>query len=100
MPELKQRYDEHISANDEILPHIFLGDVTRFVIEASGEGAIGSEDSVCRILNYFEHSMCNSDECVRELISVSFIENLTGHKNVVGQLIPLMGPSLKNELES
>jgi hypothetical protein len=36
VPELQPAYAEHLNDNDTLLPHVFMGDVTRFVIaEAS-----------------------------------------------------------------
>jgi hypothetical protein len=32
LPELKSTYEQHLADNDLLLPHVFMGDVTRFVI--------------------------------------------------------------------
>ena len=35
LPEFAPAIDEHVAHNDEVLPHVLFGDLTRFVLEAS-----------------------------------------------------------------
>jgi len=42
VPDLRGVYDEHISDNDELLPHVFFGDVTRFAIENAAAPSVAS----------------------------------------------------------
>ena len=44
--------------------------------------------------------MAAGDEQVKELVAVSFVENLAEHDDVLRSLSGLMGPNLKNELRN
>lgn len=47
IPELKQAYDEHLVDNDVLLPHVFMGDVTRFIIaEANSANGLSVKNRV------------------------------------------------------
>lgn len=100
VPEIRDMYDEHIQDNDEILPHVFLGDVTRFVVQQVRSGETGTLNHVARILDIFEQYMASGDDHVKELISVSFVENLAGHEDALAILKKLVGPNLENEFKS
>jgi len=97
VPNLKPVYDEHLAANDTLLPHVFMGDVTRFaIVEAEKPGSRGS---LATLLGHFEDGLRTGSDEVRELIVVSFVENLMGETTGLKALKPLMGPSLKTEVE-
>ena len=100
VPELRSIYAEHIHDNNEILPHMFFGDVTRYVVQQVHSGAMGPSKPVGRILEVLEHCMASGDEQVKELVSVSFIENLVEHDDVLARLKGMMGASLEKELEN
>ncbi|MEK6747633.1 MAG: hypothetical protein AABY83_00315 [Pseudomonadota bacterium] len=97
-PELKGAYEEHLVDNDMLLPHVFMGDVTRFVVAA----AEGGNDRVVvqRILDYFEIELKAGEAESLELIRASFVENLTGESTVVNKLKPMMGTGLRREIEA
>ena len=67
-PELEGLLAEHISDYDELLPNVFLGDVTRHVL-TDGAGR-------CQIVEYLNKSSSSGDSDVENLIAVSFVENL------------------------
>ncbi len=100
VPELRYVYDEHIHDNDELLPHVFLGDVTRYVVQQVRLGETGSAKPVERILSILDQGMGSSDEQVKELISVSFVENLVEHDEVLASLNGLIGLNLKKEIRN
>lgn len=97
-PELKGAYEEHLVDNDMLLPHVFMGDVTRFVVAA----AEGRDDHavVQRILDYLENELKAGEAESLELIRASFVENLIGESTVVNKLKPMMGPGLRREIEA
>jgi hypothetical protein len=97
VPQLKALYDEHMTDHDALLPHVFMGDVTRFAI-AEAERP-GSQASVTALLEHLEDGLKFGRDEVKELIVVSFVENLTGETAAVKALEPLMGQSLKAEFE-
>ncbi|HEV2500238.1 MAG TPA: hypothetical protein VGY31_11730 [Terriglobia bacterium] len=101
-PELRPLLDEHIQQYDELLPHVFFGDVTRFVMDrVRTEGGAGNQDAVVRrILGFLEEAMASSDENVQELVSLSFLENLDPSDPAYEELKAMLGPNLRRELEN
>jgi len=100
VPELQSVYDMHIDDHDELLPHVFLGEVTRYVVQQVQSGAGETSQPLSRILDFFEQSVESQDEKLQELISVSFLENLVDCGDVMDQLTEILGPNLKRELEA
>ncbi len=98
VPELSHVYDAHIDDNDELLPHVFFGDVTRFVVQQVGSGAGEPPAQLIVLLDCLEHSMACGNEDVQKLISVSFLEDLVDYVDVVALLQGLLGPALSREL--
>jgi hypothetical protein len=98
LPQLKSIYDEHLADNETLLPHVFMGDVTRFVVAEAEKST--SRDVLERLLGHLEEGLKNGPEQVKELVVVSFVENLTGETVVLDALKPLMGPYLKKEVEA
>lgn len=103
-PGLESVYDEHIADFDELLPHVFLGAVARYV--ANGFTS-GDQDPLHRshridaekVLRVLEESVATRDPAVLELVSVSFLENIDW-AGIGGELIrSAMGPQLRRELE-
>ena len=97
VPELKAVYDEHLLDNDTLLPHVFMGDVSRFAI-AEAEKPLGRA-SVSTVLEHLEEGLKSGSDEVKELIVVSFVENLIGETSSLKVLKPLMGSTLKAEVE-
>jgi len=100
VPELRSVYDEHICANDELLPHVFFGDVTRYVVRQVRSGEAGLANPVGRILGVLEQCMVSGDEHVTELVVVSFVENLVGCDDVVTNLNRSIGPHLEGAIKA
>ena len=94
---MKSIYDEHLNDNEMLLPHVFMGDLTRFVI-AEAENPL-ARVPVGTLLAHLEGGIRNGSDEVKELIIVSFVENLIGETTTLKVLKPAMGPSLKREVE-
>ncbi len=73
VPEFASSIEEHLADNDELLPHVLFGDLTRFVVAAHqrGEG-----DLVRRVLTFLDSALRDGDDKVQNLVEVSFIENV------------------------
>ena len=102
-PTLKATLDEHKEDNHgEILPHVFLGDVTRHVLAllplASSNTSAGRE--IVDILEVFEHSYSSGNSELRELISASFLENFPQVGEDGAEVREMVGPVLRTQLES
>lgn len=83
-PRLMPILEEHVSDNfAEILPHLFFGDLTRYIVsrflqQESGASpeSINARAECRRLLIDLEEAYAAGDEEIQELISVSFLENL------------------------
>jgi hypothetical protein len=73
VPELHAAYDEHIRYYDELLPHVFFADVSRFVLSRA---AASDDPPVNRCLAFLEDVLEDGDELAQELVVVSFVENI------------------------
>jgi hypothetical protein len=104
VPELRSLYDEHLHDNDEPLPHVFLGDVTRYVMQLvraiDSTHDVGLPGPLVRVLSFLEKAMISSDARVQELVSVSFLENLDSADDGYMSLMVLLGPNLRRQLEA
>ncbi len=83
---LKGIYDEHIKENDELIPHVFMGDLTRKIVELDqnirNKKAGGREIMIIKnIMDNLELGLSSGNDEIRELITASFIENLIDYKN-------------------
>lgn len=67
-PDVAHILTEHLSDNDELLPHLFLADVTRYVL-ADGRDRIP-------IVQCFDDAFASEGPEVENLIAVSFVEHL------------------------
>lgn len=98
VPDLQPTYEEHLRDEGELLPHLFLGDVTRFVVEQCKKlerdrlNSGNAEQNLTRIMSLMEEGITSPEdgtvpmigrlaaenESVRNLVGVSFVENLLG----------------------
>ncbi|MCP4303954.1 MAG: hypothetical protein GY788_03550, partial [bacterium] len=77
---------------DGLLPHLLLADVVRFVCTGGGATARGS------VVAALEDLFRSDDEESRELIAVSFLENLPRENDEGGSIRQELGPLLSDEL--
>ena len=104
-PSLYGPLEGHIRDNyGEVLPHVFFGDVTRYVVSLLLAARSGSNLPRRRelrdILNYLEEAYASGDEEVRGLISVSFLENLPRSDESGAKLREMVGPNLRRQLQA
>ena len=102
LPGFKRIYDEHLQAYDEVLPHVLVGDLTRYVIasyrQMSTDTTGKARQVVDRALALLEQSTQSSDSRLQELVSVSFLENLQQADEDYDGIKALLGPHLEKEL--
>ncbi len=107
VPELHPVIDDHVSFNEELLPYVVFGDITRWIIElhrsstASAPSDSQSDEILERILAFLEHAYASNatDPQVRNLIGVSFLEELDQAGVDYPRLKDRLGPHLRRELE-
>lgn len=93
-PALKAVLREHLADNGELLSHLYIADVTRWLV-ANGPGA--------PVLAVLETALVDGDAEVRDIILASFIENIEQDEPSYQPLRSALGPSLRkavNEQES
>jgi len=82
---------EHISYHEELLPHVFLADVTRYVL-AEGQDRR-------RVVQYIEDAFGATGPEVKELIAVSFIEHLENRDELERATNSVESPQIRGEWE-
>src|SRR4051794_25540235 len=98
VPELEGLLADHVATFDEVLPHVFMGDVTRFVLAKCQAKAAGSDHAAAVLKALFSSleaaSSWNSGE-VDELIGVSFVENMLPEAKGLECLRTFMSPEMQ-----
>ena len=67
-PGLAPMLAEHIKDNDEILPHLFFGDVTRYALSLVRERKPDQKPELRMLLDFLEESFSGGNEELQELI--------------------------------
>lgn len=84
-PELRLLLDEHLEDNDgELLPHVFFGDVTRWLVGNAGD----KPEAVRVVLDLLESAWSAQEESVHEVIALSFLDDLGPDEAAALQLGP------------
>jgi hypothetical protein len=81
-----------MQANDEMLPHVLMGDVTRCAIMKSRK--LADRFQLRKLLRFFEDGLGHGGENVRNLIDASFAENLHGEDQALATIKSLSGTLL------
>ena len=85
---------EHLEDNGELLPHLLIADLLRYV--GSKVGSARGIEEVRRILDVLEEAYRSGDPDTENVIAVSFIEDIE-REPFYGRLEPLLGPELRAE---
>ena len=97
VPALEPLYVEHYGDNrGELLPHVLMGDIARFAVDATKDG---DPCAVLKVLLHFLAEHFDDGPETNELIWVSFLENLLGEDEAQAVLKPLMSDALRAALE-
>lgn len=95
--ELTAVYREHMADQGELLPHVLMGEVTRWVtVNTSSE----LPNWLPEFLQQLEVGLVFGDNDIANLIAVSFVENLLGEDATIHALLPLMGEALRKEVNT
>jgi len=85
-PALQALLAEHIADNDELLPHVFFHDVTRWSEEEPQDSR-----ELRQLLDQLDVCYRDGDDDVRNLLQVSYIEDLSRRPDI----LRVMGPMLR-----
>lgn len=105
-PGMRPVFEEHLSDNfGEVLPHLFFGDLTRYVVarflttqSGSGNTPSEAEKEVRSLLAQLEQAYVTRGEELQELIAVSFLENLPRPREEGSGVRNWLGPALTRQL--
>lgn len=110
VPELIPLYEEHLRDNDELLPHVFMGDVTRFVIDAYARSMLPGKDGqhwsqvLDKVMSTLEGAAASPNLGLVNLVTVSFCENLLDleEKDIAAYrgIREKMGPKLTEQMQA
>jgi hypothetical protein len=98
-PELQRLRREHLDAFGEIFPHVFFGALTAWLVDAyRADPSAGPQATWRRILADLEGEYETEDTDVKELLAVSFLENLPYPNQDGAGITEHLGPRLRAEL--
>ena len=83
---------ESVAYYEELLPHLVMGDVVRWMVahsESDLESCVG-------LLNFMEYQVVNGADDVQELIVVSGVENIPDPGDAGADLRKYLGPVLRS----
>ena len=103
VPEFKAVYDENFGYYEEVLPTMFLADLTRLVVRHA-KGALADPtkssdaDSVCqRTAVFLDQALETDDSDLRDWIYGGFLSGLTqADEEAVKRIVDFFGPNLKH----
>jgi hypothetical protein len=104
VPEFEDHYAEHLADYGEILPHVLMGDFTRWFIALYRRSR--PDTKVARtlrarlrsVVDFLDRSF-QRDPASRELLSTSFLENLHQAGDDYQGIRSQLGPHLLRELD-
>jgi hypothetical protein len=86
--DFKPILKDHIEFNEELLPHVFLGDCNDLVIKLIKEG---NPPILERLFNFYERMAIDGDEDVKNVLTVSILEVLGDDRKVLNIAYKYMG---------
>ncbi len=98
IPGFHLLYEEHIRDYDEVLPHVLLGDLVRFLtaeVESHGDASAAVKPAMVLL----ERAMGSREPRIQELVAVSFLENLDPEHSSFSALRTLFGPRLEEQYQ-
>ena len=96
-PSLLPLLQEHLDTYDELLPHVFLADVTRWVAERYQ--ADPGDPELKAALSYIDEYFGAGGQQDRELIGASFLESLPRADEPGSGIRDALGPALREQLD-
>ncbi|HEY4864399.1 MAG TPA: hypothetical protein VIK45_02695 [Candidatus Dormibacteraeota bacterium] len=95
-PEFMPLLQEHLDDYDGLLPHVFMGEVTRWLVQRFHADA--SDSTLRQVLDFIETAFERANGEDRELIAASFLENLPRPGQEDDGVRLLLGPALQGQL--
>ena len=88
LPILRSALDSHLYYYDEVLSHVFFGEVSQWAL-ATCASAPDAPD-LTTFLRFLEQGRATGSADIQDLIDQSFLENICGEEQVAAVLPPLL----------
>jgi len=88
-PDVASVLSNHLADNDELLPHVFMGDVTRYVLS--------DPPSRQALVNHLDEALREGGTDLQELVAVSFVENLESSEELERALKGIDARTIREE---
>lgn len=98
-PALMPLLKEHLDDFDAVLPHLLLADVTRWTVERAQQAQGHQDLELQAVLEDLENAFSNKSGDARELVGVSFLENLPSKGQEGFEVRELLGPTMTSHVE-
>jgi hypothetical protein len=102
VPLLRPIYEEHVHDNHELIPYVFMGDVSRVVLALHDDALRGNgvaDERLTELLDALETGMASSEKSVQDMIAVSVLEYLDRKGFALEDFRQRLGPTLRHQLE-
>ena len=102
VPDLQPVYKEHISDYNQLLPHVFMADVTRLILDLASRVKVNdpeSERTLSVILAEMERGIEEGNDELKNVIGVSFLENLERNDSHYDLIKSWLGVRLREDLQ-
>ena len=104
VPTLSEVLEEHVHEFGELIPHVFMGALSRFALQTYAEATEGGRGSAAlelRLLfSSLEEVFSRGGESVQEMVNVSFLENIASELAASPKFRSYLGPALQGELHN
>lgn len=98
VPELMPSLQEHLDDYDGLLPHVWLGDVTRWMLQRFKTDP--DDPGFKRALHLMDEALSHKDfEAEHQLVSASFVENLPRSGEPNAAILEVVGASVRAQLQ-
>jgi hypothetical protein len=87
--DIQRLMAEHLGDYDELLPHVFMGEVTRYVLSDGPQRS--------HIVSRLETALCEGAPKLRELVAVSFVENIETEAELISTVSGIRAPRIVEE---
>lgn len=98
-PAIGRLRSEHLRDNDELLAHLFLGDVARHAISLFESKRDSARQDLMTLCAFIEREYESGTPSVRSLIALGFLENLAGPPERYWRIRTVLGPELLKTIE-
>jgi hypothetical protein len=98
VPGFDRVFREHIQDYDEVLPHVLVAELARFLsADVQKSGSLSA--ALPPAMDILERGMASNDPKLQELVAVSFLENLDPADASFQEIRRHFGPHMRKQFE-